>query len=232
MEDRFRKRIKVTTLWHFGVVIVLMIVPALYSWHLHRADMDSLTFVDFTVAIPGDTSLPPPQSLDDLAKPEPKQEAKSEVTEPSPGKTKIQKSTKLVKRPAPQGGTTKKSNLSMEEIRRLLAAGARISDHDSIPDNYVEVGYYQKVRKAMYDAWNQPGGLSASAGLVAEVRIRVTRAGLITQREMTRASGNSMMDESVMSAVNTVSQLPPLPPQFSGAYKDITIQFELTHGAM
>jgi TonB family protein len=79
----------------------------------------------------------------------------------------------------------------------------------------------------MYEAWDQPGGLSG-AGLVTQVRIRVQRDGTITSRDLARRSGNSLMDDSVMKAVNAVARLKPLPPDVPGSYKDITIDFELT----
>ena len=79
----------------------------------------------------------------------------------------------------------------------------------------------------MREAWEQPGGLS-SAGLVPQVRIRVQRDGTITSRELSRKTGNSILDSSVMKAVNSVSRLKPLPPDVPGSYKDITIDFELT----
>jgi TonB family protein len=227
MDNRFRHRIKVTTILHFTIVVLLMILPVVFSWFIKRRDRNSIMFVDFTVAIPGDTTLPVEREF------KPATDTKNDMPDASQpkSKSKVQKSTKLVKRSqVAQGGTTRTSNLSPEEIRRLLAAGARISDRTSIPDDYQIVGYYNIVRQAMYDAWIQPSSLAGTVGLSAEVEIRVQRNGGITQRNMTRRSGNSLMDDSVMKAVHSVSMLRPLPPEFPGAYKDITITFELTTG--
>jgi TonB family protein len=227
MDTRFRSRLKITTILHFAIVLLLMILPVVFSWFIQRRDRNMITFVDFTVAIPGDTTVPVDREF------KPAADTKNDIPDASQpaSKSKVQKSTKLIKRSqAVQGGTTKTSNLSPEEIRRLLAAGARISDRTSIPDDYQIVGYYNIVRQAMYDAWIQPGSLAGTVGLSAEVEIRVLRNGAIAQRNMTRRSGNSLMDDSVMKAVNSVSLLRPLPPEVSGAYKDITITFELTRG--
>ena len=49
-----------------------------------------------------------------------------------------------------------------------------------------------------------------------------------TARRKTRGSGNDLMDDSVMKAVNSVSKLRPLPSAYSGYSKDITVDFELT----
>jgi hypothetical protein len=197
MDEQFRTYLKRSAIGH-GIALLLIIgAPALVNWRIHRRNVESITFVDFTVALPGDTSVAPVKEFEEPKASE-KAPPKNSMTEPSPDKTekapskdaitepslektghKIQKSTKKIKRP--QGGTVQKSNLSAEEIRRLLAAGARISDHTSIPmGDLWEAGYYNHVHEMMYRVWNQPTSLSASAGLSAEVLIRVQRDGTIT----------------------------------------------------
>ena len=233
MDERFRKYLKRSTIGHGIVLLLIVIAPAVVNWRIHRRNVESITFVDFTVALPGDTSVAP---VKEFAEPKAQEKAppKDVITEPSPEKIgrektghKIQKSAKKIKRP--QGGTVQKSNLSADEIRRLLAAGARISDRTSIPmGDLWEAGYYNHVHEMMYRVWNQPASLSAGAGLSAEVLIRVQRDGAIVSRKIARSSGNSLMDESVMKAVQSVTRLKPLPAQFSASYKDIRILFELT----
>ncbi len=99
-------------------------------------------------------------------------------------------------------------------------------------DEFPFAWYYALVRQTMYEAWDQPSDLAGKAGLMTEVTVRVLRDGTVTQRSMTRPSGNSIMDDSVMKAVKRVTSLRALPPQFSGAYKDILIEFELARGGM
>ena len=252
MDEMFRKYLKRSTIGHGIVLLLILIVPAIVNWRIHKRNMESITFVDFTVAIPGDTSVTPTKDFTEPKAPEKVQEAIKEVikeppkeaasekapskdliTESSRLKTsqQIQKSTKKITRPQQGGGggTVAKSNLSADEIRRLLAAGARISDHTSIPmGDLWEAGYYNHVHEMMYRVWKQPTSLSASAGMSAEVLIRVQRDGTIIQREMVRPSGNSLMDDSVMQAVRSVTKLKPLPSQCPGSTKDIRILFELT----
>lgn len=240
MDERFRKYLKRSTIGHGIILLLIIIVPAVVNWRIHRKNMESITFVDFTVALPGDTSVAPIQEFTD---PKAQEKAPEKVQEKEPSKdmiteratlktsSQIQKSTKKIKRP--QGGTVEKSNLSADEIRRLLAAGARISDHTSIPmGDLWEAGYYNHVHEMMYRVWNQPTSLSASIGMSAEMLIRVQRDGTIIKREMVRLSGNSLMDDSVMKAVQSVSKLKPLPPQCPGSSKDIRILFELTRGGL
>jgi TonB family protein len=206
-----------------------MIVPAILDWHFRHQRKQMITFVDFTVAVPGDTSVKAVARIEEMKKPEKAAQKPAPDSMPDTSKGKIDISKKKVKRAQVQGGTTKTSNLSMDEIKKLLEAGARISDHTSIPDNYVEVGYYTIVRQIMYDAWTQPTGLTP-AGLITTVSIRVTRNGTIISRDMTKSSGNSIMDDSVMKAVNAVTKIKPLPDNFSGSTKDISIEFELARG--
>ncbi len=86
--------------------------------------------------------------------------------------------------------------------------------------------YYAMVRDAMYEAWQQPSALAGQQGLVATATIRVQRDGLIVKREVIRSSGNQLMDNSVLAAMESVKQLQALPPGFGGDYHDITIYFE------
>jgi TonB family protein len=228
MDERFRKYLKRSVIGHGIVLLLIVIVPAIVNWRIHRRNVESITFVDFTVALPGDTSVAP---VKEFAEPKALEKAPSKdtITEPSREKTghKIQKSTRIIKRP--QGGTVQKSNLSAEEIRRLLAAGARISDRTSIPmGDLWEAGYYNHVHEMMYRVWNQPASLSAGAGLSAEVLIRVQHDGAIVSRKIARSSGNSLMDESVMKALQSVPWLKSLPTQFEDESKEIRILFELT----
>ena len=242
MDEQFRKYLKRSAIGHGIGLLLIVIVPALVNWRIHRRNVESITFVDFTVALPGDTSVAPvkefaePKALEKsplkdriIKSSREKAPLKEGITEPLLDKAghKIQKSTKKISRP--QGGTVQKSNLSADEIRRLLAAGARISDRTSIPmSDLWEAGYYNHVHEMMYRVWNQPASLSAGAGLSAEALIRVQRDGTIVSRKIARSSGNSLMDESVMKAIRSVTRLKPLPAQFSASYKDIRILFELT----
>jgi TonB family protein len=80
----------------------------------------------------------------------------------------------------------------------------------------------------MYDAWAQPGGLAAEPGRIARILVRVERDGRITARTLVQSSGEPLIDDSAMQAVNSISRLKPLPASFPGKYKNITIDFELT----
>ena len=118
--------------------------------------------------------------------------------------------------------------LTPEQIRDRLSCGLSAGPSAPARDEFPFGWYVSLVKQTMYEAWVQPSGLSASSGLTVQVLIRVERDGTITRRQMVKPSGHPLMDESVMRAVESVRKLRPLPEQYRGAYRDITIEFELT----
>ena len=78
----------------------------------------------------------------------------------------------------------------------------------------------------MYAVWQQPAQLKSLPGLSAEVRLTVAPDGRISDRAKIRGSGNELMDDSVMKAVNSVKALRALP---AGHKKpvDIHVVFEI-----
>src|ERR1035437_9188550 len=64
--------------------------------------------------------------------------------------------------------------------------------------------YLAQVHKIMYNAWQQPSGLADKQCLVTVVLVSVQQDGKIVQKEIVGASGNSLMDISVMTAVESV----------------------------
>jgi colicin import membrane protein len=225
LDPRFRHYLKLSTVAHFAVILLLILAPLVVSWDLRRKNREIMMEIEFTVALP-EPEAPSPVQKEIREEPKPPEPDKADIPEPAPekkAKPEVKVSKKLIKRPPapkPKGPT-----LSAEEIKKLLAAGAKISDHTSVPDNYWEIGYYNQVRERMYNAWTPPPTLSGRSGVSTEVTIRVLRDGTIGRRTMTRSSGNRDMDDSVMLAVNAVTVLKPLPPQFPGPYKDIPIEF-------
>ena len=230
MDPRLRHNLKLSAIVHGVVLLALIIAPLLFNWRLRKKRKEIITIVDLTIPMPEIPSPTPDIKQPEPVRKEPPPPPKTDIPEPEKKpKHVVQKSEKKVKRPPPPKPKT--PQLSQEEIRKLLAAGAKISDKLSVPtDEFPAAWYYALVRQTMYDAWNQPSSLAGRSGLVAEVTIRVQRDGKITSREMTRSSGNSVMDDSVMKAVQAVTQLRPLPPQFPGASHEITVEFELTPG--
>lgn len=226
MDSPFVRSLKVSTILHFVVVLLLIVAPAIYNRRLQKQRKEIVTFVDFTVALPEQPpTVTPVKDIRPPEPPKPKVEPpKRDVPETVKPKPKIERSTNRVVRTAPKPATPP---LSQEEIKKLLAAGARISDRTSIPAD-LESGmwYYATVRQIMYDAWPQPGA-SVPAGTTARVEIRVMRDGTVVRRTLAGPSGNNVMDQSVMRAVEAVPKLPPLPAAWNGPWRDISIEFVL-----
>lgn len=226
MSDRFRHYLKLSAGWHAAIIFLILVVPLVLNWRFRHRKKEMIQFIDLSVAMPEI----PAAALEAVKQPElkPEPEPPKDIPDPESSKPKIQRSTKKITRPKP-----KTPQLTPEEIRKLLAAGAKISDKASYPTGeFPTAWYYALVRQTMYDAWNQPSGSAVPPGLVTEVTLRVQRDGTITSRQITGPSGNAVMDESVRRAVHAVSRLRALPPEFSGPYRDIVIEFELAKGMM
>ena len=222
-----------TSLVLHGLAVLLMLV---LPWLLRACDRkrpnEKLMFVEFTVSIPpppapdgpAPTPEPPkPEPTDDVPMPDQKVEKK-----PDPPKD-IRQTNRVVRKEFPPAPPPKDKPPSAAEIARLLKMGARISDTTSIPDEgQLSLGaYFNTVRERLYAVWQQPSQLASLPGLSADVRITVEPGGRITGRTKTRSSGNALMDDSVMKAVNSVTALPPLPVGHRRPV-DISITFEIS----
>lgn len=142
---------------------------------------------------------------------------------PKPEKKKIEISKKRVQR------EPEKPKLTPEEIRRQLAlknqpvASASGAQRAPLP-----AWYYASVRDTMYRTWVQPAALSALSGYQVQVLLEVGRDGHILKYEVIRRSGNTDMDQSVLSALDKVKQLQALPPEYKKTTAPVTVTFELT----
>ncbi len=227
--DLQRRSFKLSLVLHGAVLVLMLVLP----WFLRACDRhrpnEKLMFVEFTVSIPPppapeapDQPEPPkPEPKDEIKIPDKKPEAKPKPPEPS-------KSIKQTNRVVRRGPPPKDKPPSAAEIERLLKMGARIGDTTSIPDSsqMALAGYFNHVRERMYAVWQQPAQLASLLGLSAAVRITVAPDGSITGRTKTRGSGNALMDDSVMKAVNSVKALRALPAGYQRPV-DIEITFEI-----
>lgn len=252
MKNAYLRNMMISVAVHVACVYVL-IAFSLASCHSRRPPKDLAFFVDFQPG-PPPASIPaatpanaktepvPPEPVD---VPEPIPEPPAPKTTPSENtkKPKIEISTNLVRRAAPAAKRPVKQ-LSADQIRRMLgtamanvgpsapagvpATPGAVYGTGSGSGEATPYGWYlAQVRAIMYDAWAQPSALAGKRGLVTRVLVRVRQDGQIIQKKMIDTSGNGLMDTSVMTAVESVKNLQELPFGFGGAYKDITIDFEL-----
>jgi TonB family protein len=251
MKNAYLRNIIISVAVHVACVYVL-IAFSLTSCHSRRPLRDLAVFVDFQPGPPlppAFAPVPAPESVKaEPAPPEPADIPKPIPEPPKPETTptadkkkpKIEISTSIVRRAAPAGvpaapgAKQPVKQLSTAQIRRMLETAVANAGAPAGADGVYGAGeatpygwYLEQVRAIMYDAWTQPSTLAGKRGLATRVLLRVRQDGRIERTKMANSSGNGLMDASVMAAVKSVQNLPELPFGFGGAYKDITIDFEL-----
>ncbi len=158
---------------------------------------------------------PPPKKVEQ-PKPEPFKRGRRVETQPKEDFTKLQRATVT---------TSQEKPLSSDEIRKALQAGARPGARNTLPDSEVS-RCISLVRRAMYDAWIQPG--SAEAGpRPAQLTIRLDSAGRLVSYRIKQSSGSAYFDQSVLKAAAGVQQIRGLSADFLTKYETLTIEFVL-----
>lgn len=210
MNSRFFHYLKIVAAVHVGVVVVLMVVS---GWRgFPRKKSAVMVPVEFVVEVPA----PPAVVHEQVPENALEQESKQSREKP------IERSHTKIRRKS--DGKPSQRQLSQEEIRKLLAKGARAGDHTSIPGD--DTRYFEIVRQTLYKAWAQPSAEEVGDA-VAEVSIRLRRDGQIIDRNMERESGNAVMDASVMEAVNSVQRITGLSSAFLIRHEAITVSFKV-----
>lgn len=89
--------------------------------------------------------------------------------------------------------------------------------------------YFGEVQQLFTSVWDQPVSLPRTgAPPVTTLRLWVKRDGTILRSEIERSSGNSVMDDSVLTAARRVSSVPPVPKGIgSDDELSFAINFEL-----
>ena len=225
MDPRFRKWLKFSTIVHAVIILGVIIAPLVANWMLRR-ERKNLVVIDLTLALP---DIPADMAEAAAAVTPPAPEPPKDIPEETKPKPKVQKSTKRVTRTEPKPDQPK---LTPEEIRQAARRRREDLRPDVHPDGRFPRGLVLRAREAGHVRRLEPAQRRrrCPAGVMTVVTIRVERDGTITARTLVQPSGNSLMDDSVMKAVQSVSRLRPLPPQWTGAYKDIDITFDLSAG--
>lgn len=209
-EGRFGRILRVVAVIHIAVLAAVVLLPGLRSWF--EPKRETTLPVEFVVEAPAEPapplpSLPPPPSP-------------SPPPIPAPRRV-IERSTKRLEKRQPRPET---KPLTEEEIRTLLAQGAKLSDHTSIPDE--DSRCFELVRRTLYGAWAQPAAAEAGDAR-AEVALRLDAGGRVVGREIVKPSGNSVLDTSVLVALNAVDRISGLTAGFMERHKVITILFRV-----
>ena len=209
--------------------------------------------IDFTVAIESspdaddqleppveDEQPPEPAPLDEIAPPPPPPEPdpipevkKEKPREPEKKKEPEKKVEQKPKKPeikkgrrirGPENHPVEQTKLSAEEIARRLKEGARAGKTDSLEPGE-EQKNFNKIQKALYDAWIQPPRTEAARCPVGTITF--DKFGNITSRRLERSSGNAALDQSVIAAMGRVQRVNGLTARFLAQYTSISIDFEV-----
>jgi outer membrane biosynthesis protein TonB len=123
--------------------------------------------------------------------------------------------------------------LSPEQIRAQMAQGLPTGGGASIPTGptggQVDFsGVSGVLYRKLYSAWVQPRHLSAASGVKATAKVEVARDGRVLSTGFVVRSGNEEFDQSVQSALSSVSTASPLPDAFEGTSETFEFEFELS----
>lgn len=225
----FGHSLRVVTVVH--VVIVLGLFTFSGCRMLLRPKPPQIIPIEFTVEVPAEaaadpvddavphTPPPPVRDTDPIAVPE-KVAPRRDPPPPKPPR-KIETSSKRVTR---DSATKRESRLTPEEIKRLLAEGARPSDSTRIPGD--DARGLARVQAAFYEVWVQPSRTEAG-DRSAEATIVLGTGGLVISGRLSQPSGNAVLDNSVNRALNAVKQVSGLPSGFVERHREITVAFRL-----
>jgi len=108
--------------------------------------------------------------------------------------------------------------------------GGHGSGHEGGGDRETEFGWYHAMLRDRFHArWDQPVSiLQQGQEYVTLVELQINRSGEVVSASISRSSGNTTMDDSVMAAARRVTRVEPLPEGLgsSSGYK-VNIEFKL-----
>lgn len=90
--------------------------------------------------------------------------------------------------------------------------------------------YVQAVVRAISQNWMQntiDPSVRAARTAKTVVTFTINRDGSFKNIRITQSSGNRSMDDSAIRALQSIDRFPPLPPDYSGSYVDVTFYFDL-----
>jgi len=191
---------------------------------------------------PPDPPKPPkPPKPPDPPKPDPKVDAVEKIVEKpkTPEKKPFKKGERVEQKtpPAPPkkqefkrgqrvtgNGPRTEKKLSPEEIRKMLAAGAKEGTKNQMPDNELSL-CYSLIKQRFYDKWDQPAW---SPNLKrATLKVQFGPGGKITGYQLSQSSGDPQVDNSIRAAAARVNYVPGLTADFLRSHPIVPIAFEV-----
>lgn len=90
--------------------------------------------------------------------------------------------------------------------------------------------YVEAVKRAISQNWLQntiDPSVRAARSARTVVTFTINRDGSVKNIRVAQSSGNRSMDDSAQRALLSIDHFPPLPPDYSGRYVDVTFDFDL-----
>jgi len=208
---------------HLAAVATAIILPAVKNL-FHPKPKEIVSFVEFvsevpaaaeSVAEPQPVSKPEPvvkQPVVDVPMPTNKPPKVVEKPNPKPKPKPVVKQTTRVTNPSATPTAPVQKKITTSDIRKALGTGGTVDPFGA---------YYQTIFARFYAVWQVPIG--TAYGTSAQASITVLADGTVSNRRLTRPSGNTAFDQSVQSALNAVSRLPAPPTDLPS--RTITIEF-------
>ena len=114
--------------------------------------------------------------------------------------------------------------LSSEELQRLLALGATVSDRTSIPADELH-RCYALIQKQLYAAWIRPAAMGG--GREPVVSITIGPGGTVRSASLKTGSGDAELDRSAVAAARAVQRFTGLSEDFVRENPTFTVAFKL-----
>ncbi len=115
--------------------------------------------------------------------------------------------------------------LTRAEIDKALRDGARPGTRNEIPQDEIS-RCVVLVRRALYEAWEQPGSGDAGAR-PALVDIRLDSSGRVVSYRIRQSSGSAYFDQTVLKAAANAPPIRGLSLAFLKQYETLTVEFKL-----
>lgn len=237
----FQKKVGLRVLGvHVAVILLALIIPALKGCFTPKPKNIETFFVEIggpvsvdpvpqqakpepTVVEPAPVPepvkpkpkpIPQPKPKPKVEKPKPKPKPKEpEKPKWKPTKVDPSKSRRIEPKPSKPTISAKDIEDSLSNIAKPASSSTKKSSGDPNRFGY----YYSQVMAKLHAVWTPPSSIS-SISRPAEVRFTMRSNGAITARQLTVSSGNTIFDQTVMAAANSISMLPKPPSDYNFDY--------------
>jgi TonB family protein len=240
--DGFTRMVGLSLLTHGAVIALLVLAPR--GWFAFRAAPEERRMV-ISMGLPpgsqtgGQTALAsrtveavaPPKTPNIVTPPTPKTPAmtlpdpKAKVTPPVKANDKaVDKSAakKLATGAEIKKGPARAETGGVETPWRGLSQGGGGTGGARVEGDFCCPDYIETMKRLIYANWQQNQGAAGQT----EVKFIIRHDGVLTNVEVSKTSGNPLLDLESRRSVLSTQRLPPLPEQFTRPTLTVYLLFE------